>query len=149
MDSSTRLIPAEGITSKSYHSGIGGAAEYAARAPWEGGKPVLLGWLTFASATIAAVLQGRKAAQGWIYDRRDRMELKRVTRAGWSSTGVNTWQVGLANKAETDSDGRPVTVTVLVLNKGLPSADQAARLRRDLGQYDLLSRNPTPDAPHA
>ncbi len=59
---------------------------------------MLLGWLTFASATIAAVLQGRKAAQGWIYDR-----------------------------------------------QGLPSADQADRLRRYLEEYDFLSRNPTPD----
>jgi hypothetical protein len=85
---------------------------------------VLLGWLTFASATIAAVLQGRRAVQGWTYDRRDRMELKRVTRAGWSSTGVNTWRVGLAEKPENDSDGRPVTVTIAVLgNKGEPSAD--------------------------
>jgi hypothetical protein len=58
----------------------------------------VLQWLTFASATIAAVLGGRKAVQGWIYDRRDRLELKRVQRSGWSQTGVATWRVGLAQE---------------------------------------------------
>lgn len=106
---------------------------------------MLLGWLTFASATIAAVLQGRRAVQGWVYDRLDRMEVKRVTRAGWSAAGVNTWRVEVADEPQTDSDGRPVTVTIAVLsNKGEPSPDQADRMRRYLEEHDSLSRNPTP-----
>lgn len=83
---------------------------------------------------------GRKAVQGWIYDR---LELERVQRSDWSQTGVDTWRVGLAEEPAEDQDGRPVTVTIAVLDrKGEPCPDQADRLRRYLGDHDFLSRNP-------
>jgi hypothetical protein len=106
---------------------------------------VLLQWLTFISATIAAGLQGRRAVQGWLYDQRDRRETRRVDRAGWSSTGVDTWIVRLAETdGDPDTSQRATTVTLTICDRRGPSADQADRLRRYLEDHECLSRNPTP-----
>lgn len=106
---------------------------------------VLLQWLTFISATVAAVFAGRRAVQGWLYDQRDRREARRVDRVGWSAGGVDTWTVRLAEPDAGPGIGeRPVTVTLTVFDRRGPSADQADRLRRYLEDHEHLSRNPTP-----
>jgi hypothetical protein len=103
---------------------------------------LVLEWLTFVSATIAAVFQGRRAVQGWLYDQQDRRELRRVQRAGWSRGGVDTWTV---RPADPDPSDRPATVTIEVCDRnGNPSPVQADRLRRYLQDHNHLSRNPTP-----
>jgi hypothetical protein len=108
---------------------------------------MLLQWLTFASATLAAAFSGRRAVQGWLYDQRDRMEARRVERAGWSRGGVNTWTIRAVEPdgAVLDPAQQAATVTLLVSDpRGLPSAAQAAGLRRYLEEHEHLSRNPTP-----
>lgn len=98
---------------------------------------MLLQWLTFASATLAA------RSQGWLYDQRDRREARRAELAGWSQTGVDTWVATLAALAGPPQ--RTATVTVTVCGRdGEPDHDQAARLRRYLEDHAYLSRNPTP-----
>src|SRR5260370_4363687 len=54
---------------------------------------MLLQWLTFVSATLAAAFQGRRAVQGWLYTRMDRRAARRSELAGWSRGGVGTWSV--------------------------------------------------------
>lgn len=107
------------------------------------GSMMTLQWLTFVSATLAAGFQGRRAVRGWLYDRRDRLEARRVRMAGWSQTGVNTWFVQLdESAANPDPSLRTATVTVSVRGKdGQPSPDQADRLRRYLEDNDCLSRS--------
>lgn len=95
----------------------------------------MLEWLTFISATAAAVFQGRRAVQGWLYDRAARREARRSDLSGWSSTGVDAWMVHLAGP---DSD--PDATVTLVTR----SPDQAGRLRRYLEEHESLSRNPSP-----
>jgi hypothetical protein len=103
---------------------------------------VLLQWLTFASATIAAGLQGRKQFQGWLYGHADRREARRAELGGWSRGGVDTWSVRLA---EPDPAQPLTTVTIAVCDHdGRPSADQAVTLRRYLEDHEYLSRNPGP-----
>lgn len=75
---------------------------------------LVLGWLTFASATIGAVLQGRRAFQGWLYDQRDRWKLRRIEQARWSRGGMDTWTVQLADP---DLSDRPTTVTIAVCDR--------------------------------
>lgn len=107
----------------------------------------MLAWLTFLSATLAAGLQGRRAAQGWLYDELNRREARRADRAGWSRYGVDTWTVRLVapdDEAVLDVIQRPATVTVTVCDGGQPSSVQADRLRRYLEEHEYLSRNPTP-----
>jgi hypothetical protein len=103
---------------------------------------LVLEWLTFVSATIAAGFQGRRAVQGWLYDQRDRWELRRIQHAGWSRGGVDTWTVWLADPDRSD---RPSTMTIAVCDRnGNPSPDQADGLCRYLEDHGHLSRNPTP-----
>jgi len=94
----------------------------------------MLPWLTFISATLAAVFGGRRAVQGWLYDRMDRREAKRAELAGWSRGGIDTWTVHLAGPGSDPN----ATVTLVT-----SSPDQAARLRRYLEGHEFLSRNPT------
>jgi len=94
----------------------------------------MLPWLTFISATLAAAFGGRRAVQGWLYDRTDRREARRADLAGWSRGGVDTWRVHLGGP---DSDPG---ATVTLVTSG---PEQAARLRRYLEEHDCLSRNPT------
>jgi hypothetical protein len=102
----------------------------------------MLEWFTFASATIAAVLQGRKQFQGWLYDQADRGEARRAELGGWSRGGVDTWSVRLA---EPDPAQPLATVTIAVCDHdGRPSATAADRLRRYLEDHEYLSRNPGP-----
>jgi hypothetical protein len=104
----------------------------------------MLEWLIFVSATLGTVFQGRRAVQGWLYDRADRREARRVDRAGWSAGGVDTWTAQLG-PCDPDAPQRSATVAVTVCGKdGTPSPDQADRLRRYLEEHDRLSRNPTP-----
>ena len=103
---------------------------------------MLLQWLTFASATIAAGLQGRKQFQGWLYGQAARREARRAELGGWSRGGVDTWSVRLA---EPDRAQPLTTVTIAVCDHdGRPSADQAVTLRRYLEDHEYLSRNPGP-----
>jgi hypothetical protein len=95
----------------------------------------MLAWLTFISATLAAAFGGRRAAQGWLYDRMDRRAARRSELAGWSRRGADTWTVHLAGPGS-DPDASVTVVT--------PSPEQAARLRRYLEDHEYLSRNPTP-----
>jgi hypothetical protein len=95
----------------------------------------MLEWLTFISATLAAAFQGRRAVQGWLYDRLGRRAARRAELAGWSRGGVDTWTVHLAGP---DSD--PGATVTLVTS----SPEQAARLRRYLEKHQYLSRNPSP-----
>jgi hypothetical protein len=105
-------------------------------------------WLTFASATLAAVFQGRRAVQGWLYDQRDRRGARRADLAGWSRHGVDTWTVQLAAaaaEAGLDAPQCPAAITVIVCDQhGHPSPVQADRLRRYLENHEHISRNPGP-----
>jgi acylphosphatase len=95
----------------------------------------MLEWLIFVSATLGTAFGGRRAVQGWLYDRAARREARRADLAGWSAGGVDTWTVHLAGP---DTD--PAAVVTLVTS----SPEQAARLRRYLEEHEYLSRNPTP-----
>jgi hypothetical protein len=95
----------------------------------------MLLWLTFISATLAATFGGRRAVQGWLYDRADRREARRADLAGWSRGGVDTWTVRLAGP------GSDPAATVAVVTR---SPEQAGRLRRYLEEHEHLSRNPAP-----
>jgi hypothetical protein len=112
---------------------------------------LLLQWLTFVSATLAAGFQARRSVQGWLYARRARVDAARIRMLGWSQTGVDTWIVQAEEPAALASPAeRTATVTLRVCDRnGRPSADQADRLRRYLNEHDYLSRNPTPDELHA
>jgi hypothetical protein len=56
--------------------------------------------------------------QGWLYDRLDRREARRVRIAGWSQTGVDTWFVQLdESAAKPDPSQRTATVTLTVRGK--------------------------------
>jgi hypothetical protein len=106
---------------------------------------MLLEWLTFVSATLAAVFQGRRAVQGWLYDQWDRRDARRAELAGWSRGGVDTWIVRLADLADqSDPSVRTAVVAVTICDRdGRPSPDQADRLRCYLKDHQYLSRNPT------
>jgi hypothetical protein len=95
----------------------------------------MLEWLIFVSATLGTAFGGRRAVQGWVYDRMDRREARRAELAGWSRGGVDTWTVHLAGP-----DSAPDATVTLVT----PSPDQADRLRRYLEEHEYLSRSPTP-----
>jgi hypothetical protein len=112
---------------------------------------LLLQWLTFVSATLAAGFGARRAVQGWLYERRGRLDARRIRMLGWSQTGVDTWIVQAEEAASLpDPTERTATVTVTVCDRnGQPSPDQADRLRRYLNEHDCLSRNPTADELHA
>jgi hypothetical protein len=109
---------------------------------------MLLQWLTFISATIAAVFAGRKAVQGWLYARLDRIEARRAERGTWSRYGVDTWAVRLAepgDEAVLDAAGQSAVLSItLVDHRGQPAAQQADRLRRYLEDHQHISRNMTP-----
>lgn len=106
---------------------------------------LVLQWLTFVSATVAAAFQGRRGLQGWLYDRRDHWERRRIERAGWSQTGVDTWVVRLADPHLSD---RAATVTIAVCDRsGKPSPNQADRASPVLG--GARRAQPEPDAGRA
>lgn len=107
----------------------------------------MLQWATFIVVTITGALQGRRQVQGWLADQRERMEGRRARRAGWSVSGVNTWNVQLTEpEGKPDPFERSSTVTLTICGRhGEPSPDQADNLRRYLAEHGELSRNPTPD----
>jgi hypothetical protein len=103
----------------------------------------MLEWLIFVSATLGTAFGGRRAVQGWLYDRMDRRAARRSELAGWSRGGVDTWTVRLAGPGS--DPGALVTLVRVIARPGRP-------LRRYLEDHEYLSRNPTPaelEAPDA
>ena len=70
----------------------------------------LLEWLIFVSATLGTAFGGRRAVQGWLYDRMDRRAARRSELAGWSRGGVDTRTVRLAGPGS-DPDALVTLVT--------------------------------------
>ena len=55
--------------------------------------PAMLASADFHQRDTCGRIPGTRAAQGWLYDQRDRLEARRADLAGWSRDGVNTWAV--------------------------------------------------------